>query len=358
MGAITIYKMNALIYRPAEGGAETALLEAACQHLVNDEDGTTYPSLYQRGAYFLSDVMQGEAYHLPETRRLDSGTLERLYRRDCMADIAAEFYIPQKGRKRKRTETRATRKRKTTTGIARSTHDSDSSQDSGLEGVRPDEANDIGVTHCLTSVPNTEASSHAGGIAVSSEERNELLVIMRQFPSDILQLAPSPRSGHDDSWLLLSSAERCQANVDIFKAHRFEEIFRQAQYKVLNEGEWYCLVFHRYFPPKGETNVQGLQNFPLAQYYRRWHLLLEQVDKPHSETLREIIFKWFDRLHWLPHPEVDRMWYTKKAGSKKTWVMVPEGELQNCPRLAVNPRHWNVRSGAGSSGELDLNTSM
>jgi hypothetical protein len=79
LGAIAIYMLNALIYRPAEGRAETALLEAACQHML-DENGSTYPSMYARGTYFLSDVIVGGTYNLPKTRIIDSNVLEHLYR--------------------------------------------------------------------------------------------------------------------------------------------------------------------------------------------------------------------------------------------------------------------------------------
>lgn len=48
LGALVIYRMNALIYRPAEGKAEEKLLHSACQHVLDGADGTR-PIMYGRG---------------------------------------------------------------------------------------------------------------------------------------------------------------------------------------------------------------------------------------------------------------------------------------------------------------------
>lgn len=102
MGAILAYQFNAIIYRPAEGRAEKVLLEAACQHIV-DESTCSYPILYNRGCYFLSDAVKADkSYHLPTVRRIDCAVLASLYRRDSFQDIEAEFCQSQT-RKRKKT---------------------------------------------------------------------------------------------------------------------------------------------------------------------------------------------------------------------------------------------------------------
>ena len=74
--------MNALIYRSAEGDAETASLEAASQH-VYDAKNFHPQSRYHRGkAYFLSDITTTHGgFLLPNVRRVESDVLLALYRR-------------------------------------------------------------------------------------------------------------------------------------------------------------------------------------------------------------------------------------------------------------------------------------
>lgn len=115
LGAIAAYQMNAIIYRPAEGRAETVLLEAACQHVI-EEDGRSRPSLYDRGCYFLSDIVETNgSYHLPTIRPIDSETLLSLYRRDSIEDIKAEFHVPQKRKKTGISNSKPPKRQKMTT---------------------------------------------------------------------------------------------------------------------------------------------------------------------------------------------------------------------------------------------------
>jgi hypothetical protein len=107
--------MNAIIYRPAEGRAETVLLEAACQHVI-EENGRSCPSLYDRGCYFLSDIVETNgSYHLPAIRPIDSETLLSLYHRDSIEDIKAEFHVPQKRKKAGTSNSAPFKRRKMTT---------------------------------------------------------------------------------------------------------------------------------------------------------------------------------------------------------------------------------------------------
>src|SRR3954470_11438302 len=101
LGAITIYQLNALIYRPGEGKAEKELLDAAFQHILrtNDSDGeedddNSEPIMYRRGLYFLSDIVSDKyCYRLPACRPLGGETLARLYRRPNIGAVEQEFNI-------------------------------------------------------------------------------------------------------------------------------------------------------------------------------------------------------------------------------------------------------------------------
>src|ERR1700683_2063974 len=92
LGALVTYQINALIYRPAEGGAETELLAAASQHIFDAKDSSSKPIMYDRGTFFWSDIVDDrEGFLLPNVRPVSSGSILALYRRDFMDDIEAEL---------------------------------------------------------------------------------------------------------------------------------------------------------------------------------------------------------------------------------------------------------------------------
>ncbi|KAG2063845.1 hypothetical protein BDR04DRAFT_946587, partial [Suillus decipiens] len=164
----------------------------------------------------------------------------------------------------------------------------------------------------------------------------ELSAIQRQFATDIFQLAPSPKLALNPSWVMLNPAQRMQAKVDIFHSLDLSHIFSQVQYRITSDADWDNLVFRRYFPAKGASTAKALQQFPSASYYRQWKALRDRLDENHAEIIQNHLKQWFDQLSWVPHPESDRMWSTKKGG--KGWIMLPPGEPRHCPRIAVNPR--------------------
>jgi hypothetical protein len=127
-------------------------------------------------------------------------------------------------------------------------------------------------------------------------------------------------------------------SIGLFQSTNFSSIFRQAQYKCVNNETWENLVFDRYFPRKGEAYREGLQGFPVARYYRGWSHLLGRVNIQRAEKIRGFVLNWFCKLWWLPFPESDRMWSTKETQltRKSGWIMVPSGQPQKCPRLAIN----------------------
>lgn len=93
LGALVTYQTNALLSRPEEGRAETALLQAACQHTLDSTTSETIPTMYQRGAYFVSDIVfeGGSAIGIPPVRPIDEPHLLICYARDFMADIEIEL---------------------------------------------------------------------------------------------------------------------------------------------------------------------------------------------------------------------------------------------------------------------------
>jgi hypothetical protein len=332
LGALVTYQINALIYRPAEGDVELALLEASCQHVPNDTDGlSTRPIMYGRGAFFMSDIINDAgAYQLPKARLVDTRVLLKLYKRYFMEDIEVEFEEPQIPNKPKHAHTtRPPKKRKTTHTF--NDHDtSDSDADDRVEGSieEPEKRRSKGST-----TPDTFRD-------LDSSITSELSAIKRQFASDIFQLAPAPKAALKQPWILLDSTQRERVKIDIFQSLNVGQVFGQAQYRVMSDTEWSDSIFGRYFPAKGASTANALQHFPFASYYRKWLALMKRLNEEDAEIFRKLVLTWFSKLNWLPHPESDRMWSTRKGG--RGWSMLPSGDPQNCPRLAVNPRfHGN-----------------
>jgi len=198
-----------------------------------------------------------------------------------------------------------------------------------------------------------ETPRNTGGTAASEFEElvvdprttSRLSDIKRCFASDIFQLAPNPKSNLERPWVLLDSTQKEQTKIHIFQSQDISRVFSQAQYRIMSGTDWNDLVFRRYFPVKGATMAKALQHFPFASYYMLWEALMNRLDEGKAKITRDHVLNWFDTLHWVPHPESDRMWSTREA-TGRSWVRVPPGPAQNCPRLAFNPRF---------GGELGLN---
>ena len=312
LAALAIYQINALIYRPADGRAEYALLEAACQHLPDKTgDSVTRPTLYSRGAYFLSDIMNEGIYCLPTVRPIGPTILAALYQRDNLADIEAEFNDRETDDEMAVAASKP-RKHKTTLELA---DDSDSDYEISSVGEVPTAA-----------------------IVEDPDVKNTIRKIMRQFPSDIFQLGPKRRVTEGSPWILLDREDAMNINIDMFQSLDFRMVFRQVQCQIVKPEFWYEQVFGRYFPQKGAARMIGLQHFPSATYYRLWGVLMSELDKESTEAIRKRLFCWFDEFLWVPYPDSDRMWSTKMMCGI-VWFRLPMGEPQPCPALAINPRH-------------------
>ena len=338
MGAIVAYQFNAIIYHPAEGRAESVLLEAACQHIV-DGNGCSYPSLYTQpeGCYFLSDVVKTDkSHHLPTVRPLDSAVLESLYRRDSIHNIEAKFLDYQTpGQKHKKTHlsiSHPLKRRKTTTNITKNTDDSEWTRDNldtdnMNDGSETGDGNGIGDEQADSEDTNMSAFRQLGEDLAASQSLAltqatghafpaAIQHIMRRFPADIFEHVPKRRTGDQIPWILPDMTAKQLSNIGLFKTFDLSGIFRMAQYKFVADKEWEILVFNRYFPPKGICHKAKLQHFSTAKYYQAWTALLEGIDIPRAEKLRGHFFIWFQKLWWVPFPEPDRMWIIRKIAKR------------------------------------------
>lgn len=337
LGALISYQINSLIYRPAEGRAESILLQASCQHVPASADGlTSRPIMYGRGTYFLSDIVNNTgAYQLPDNRPIEVDTILALYQRDFMEDIKVEFSQShaQSSWFRNPKSSELSRKRKTTHRLHGSDDESCSEMNGGVEeNVKEQDTRRSACWAAFDAPPRTPTAAPASIIS------NELSAIQRQFASDIFQLAPSPKLAPNSPWVLLDPAQRIHAKVDIFYSLDLHSVFSQVQYRFVSDHNWNNVVFRRYFPAKGTSMSKALQQFPSASYYRRWRALMDWLDEDDAKIIQNHhLTQWFDNLYWVPHPDSDRMWSTKKGSSRK-WTILPPGERRHCHRIAINPK--------------------
>lgn len=362
LGAITIYQINAVIYRPGEGKAEPYLLESCCQHTPGVVSGISVPIMYKRGLYFLSDlVLKSGTYHLPDTRPVDLWVLEALYRREGMARIESEFNpakavplsrkrqpvdgksrLSQMSKKQKafsvthpsdRTDAEEAQQglRKGRTGEISSSDSSDESSN-GKEGEPWGNEVRVEGRELAVEVVGHQASS----VGVKARRiQKDLASIKHTFAKDVLSCAPHPR-GKGSGWMLLSKTEQDSATLAVFASPDFGRVLRQVQCRKLDEENWRTLAFERYFPQ--QINEESpRQNFTSASYHKTWVSLLHTVDEKTISKITEEVYGWFKDLYWIPLPESDRMWTTKRTKEQSFWTMVPESDVRHlCPRIAIN----------------------
>jgi hypothetical protein len=329
LGAVVTYQINALIYRPAEGRAETELLAAASQHIRDAEDSSSKPIMYDRGTFFWSDIVDdSEGFLLPNVRPVSSGCILALYRREFMDDIDAELRESQSQRdnpdathtapRNPRRKEMLKRKRKTTSRVV-----------------------EENISDASDSNTSTEESTNMTSLTVASAPKVKdiggLTDLLQQFPSDVLQLVPNPKSSNEEPWCLLGKGDVSRAKVELFQNLDICRVFRLAQCTMVCADDWQAIVFKRYFPCKSFEPPKSLQHFPFAAYYRQWRNLLEAADEGAADAIRETVRVWFNKILWLPFPEGDRMWATRRANGSRQWQMVPAGaSVALSPRIAIN----------------------
>jgi hypothetical protein len=335
--------LNALIYRPAEGHAEEALINVSCQHLPvqaeeddSAEEGEPEPILYNRGLYFISDLNNDRnCYRLPAVRNVEVAILATLYRRQDLNAIKNEFNIMYEGMgKNAAHKTRIHNRRPKTLDIRYAIRleeeepdvDAEPPFDLAEQGVR------VRPEHRMAG---PDVRRRGGPEAEEGENDPDQIVanIFRQLPSDIFQKAPNRKLRTKPGYTLLSADEQTTVKVDIFRSLDFTRIFDKIQYRVVDESTWKLVLFPRYFPARGQLPPD--QNFRGALYYKNWVKLINRLDGAGVELIRDTLWDRFAQFLWLPHGGSDRMWATKVMKAKD-WVMLPAEPREPCPQIAIN----------------------
>ncbi len=348
LASVTVYMMNAVMYRPSERPAEQELAKA-CAYWYDpnadpedeenagaevDEDNMV-PCLEPRGVYFICAIVRdrgGGYLRLPADRTIDPFQLGLMYgqtggfpaAQQAVSGMALGL-------------SRLSRSNRERTNNRRPTQEVTLLQEPVLHDFG---LQDRGVRRQRRLQMTGDDVDNLGGFEDLEPERpldGVFSKIWAQFPSDIIQCAPNFRSRLAPSRLTMSLAERQAANEEVFKSVTALP-FQAAYIRILSEDEWKDMMFPRYYPPKGKPIAPNLQNFRNAQYFRDYLAELDSLTTRSSNIVRLLLKEKFLGLLWVPHASTDRMWDTKARHNTNGWLRYPEDLTGPAVNIAVNRR--------------------
>jgi hypothetical protein len=347
LGAILIYMLNALNYRPAEGQRETELTQTCCWNAYkdsvivvdsDDQDADPVPVMLVYGLYFISGVTRQDdaTLRMGGANTVSSECIERLYnvRRDRDLNVAFRIKASNSQRANPRTENR----RKDPVDVRLVAEQGELvAQDTPLA--------DLGIT--LKPLPR----AHGADIRAffrnqvddgegRQEERIDDVVarIWRQFPYDLFENAPNHRHIDQGSYLLLSVQQRQESTFKVFQTTDLRKLFSRVVVKIVSPDKWQETEFRRYFPDKGFVAPKRLQNFPRMLYFQEWNTLMQNLTSEEAKLIRLTFWERFKTFKWLPLTESDRLWTTKlvKMTPHAEWIHLPQNDQKPVVRIGLN----------------------
>ncbi|KAI9442772.1 hypothetical protein H4582DRAFT_2055158 [Lactarius indigo] len=278
LGAILIYMLNAINYRPAEASHYSK--ELLCEW----EEVTVLPWIPFAWLYGIADEQ----------------------------DFNIRFNVKSwHGNSQERNKNRIQNRRKHPVDIRHVVADEElKAQDRTLS--------DQGIAMMPLPQEADQTDEGQGG----SESIDDIIArIWRQFPYDLLENAPN-RSGKE-------------ATTKIFKNTDLWRLFSRVVVKVVSPKDWENLQFRRFFPSKGFVPPTRFQNFPYMLYFQLWNTLMERLTEDDSKIVRRSIWKEFRTFQWLPLTDTDRVWNTKKVTGPQ-WTHLPFDDNKPVVRIALN----------------------
>ena len=347
LGAILIYMMNAINYRPAEGHAEKELTRTCCWNRYqghsdsdisgdSDEDVVLAPVLLEHGLYFVSGVtlQQEVALRMGGGDAVSMDSITRLYSITDEHDLNVSFNVKTwHGNPKERCQNRIQNRRKGPVDIRHVVDDEElKAQNRTLaeQGIvmmpLPQEAG--------PDITNPDVYQMDEG-QDGQEGIDDIIARMwRQFPYDLFENAPNPRSNREASHLLMPQQEREEATIEVFKSTDLRRMFSRVVIKVVNAKDWQGLQFRRFFPCKGFVPPTRFQNFPYMRYFQEWNGLMERLSEKDAKVVRELMWTEFKTFQWLPLTDTDRVWNTKKVTGPQ-WTHLPFDDKKPVVRIAL-----------------------
>jgi hypothetical protein len=359
LGAICIYMSNASFTRPAEGFGWEDLIEISCQQVLedpdddaDDEDAPTVPILYDRGTYFICDIVLNRNpafFRMPVQRTFDADSMARIYHKTSVDDIRASFTwstapLSKRLPNPDRTQNRKKRKTRDVDDI-REPDRQRLRLDTEIRGVRIKPAvrlvgRDVDL-HVIDGGDEREFNG-AGDNEQGERTVNERAAkIYEQFFLDIIEEAPNRRSAELGSYLTIPVDMRGElARPELLQTAELP--FELAQYCVCTPEQWE-MHFDRLFPVSATAAARspGRQNYGKCTYYSDYLALARVISVKSLAKTRRALRVEFDKLVWVPYTQWDRIWSTRKMDTS-SWKALPSG-TKGGPLIGINPRRARER---------------
>ena len=349
LGAVLIYMLNALNYRPAEGQRETELAETCCWNrylddtdsdiVDSDEDHDPVPVMLDYGLYFLSGVylQAGTALRMGAGDSVSMDCITSLYKVRNDQDLKIAFHMKTwNGNPQLRNKNRTQNRRKVPVDVRLvATREELVAFDTPLS--------DLGIKALILPqeagpdiVPRHEDHMDEEEDNAPENIDSTLTRIWRQFPYDLFENAPNHRSNRQGSHLLLSEEQRREATIEVFRDIDLSQLFSRVLVKIVTPGNWEALQFKRYFPPKGFDPPTRLQNFPRMRYFQEWNTLMDSLSSRDVKVVRDSFWETFKTFKWLPLTDTDRVWNTKKVKGTNECIHLPYDDHKPVVRIGLN----------------------
>ena len=350
VGAILIYMLNALNYRPAEGRRETELTQTCCWNLYpddtdsdvvdSDEDEDPVPVMLDFGLYFISGV------HLRKEKALQMGrgdtvsmdSIASLYKVHNDLDLQIAFN-PKTSHAHpdRRNRNRVQNHRE----IPADLHLVASNEElMAQDTLHPNLGTRAHIEHQEEALDiQVRLEDHMDeDETVQEESVNDVISrIWWRFPYDLFENAPDCRSNQQGSHLLLSEQQRSEATIEVFRDTDLSALFSRVVVKKVGAHNWENLEFKRYFPEKGYRPPTRLQNFPRMRYFQEWNTLMDTLSQDNADIVRASVWKIFQTFKWLPLTDADRVWNTRRVKKPaKEWIHLPHDDNKPVVQIALN----------------------
>lgn len=347
--AILTLMLNALNVRPSEGQAERELTAKCCQQIPDEyieeehEDdyanytGETVPVLYRKGLYNIAGIIlsQGDS-RIHFLIDATDGTLAFMFGEESVAAIQSNFDNAIYTAKRSGASlNRVPNKRLRTYEVRPEDYDEDERPDFSLAqaGVKVMP----GRTLVGRDVDHLRAANIPLPLSDPRSVDEQVTTIWMQFVADIFSKAPNKKHDTEGSHLLLTQEQRLNATDGLLKTTDLREIFACVQVKTVSIQDWDKYVFTRLFPDKHSRIPAKVQNYKNCVYWQNWRSLMNRMSETDAFVTRQRVQARFNTLSWVPAPDTDRIWQTKRD-ERLAYKPADARTRGPCPHIVLNPR--------------------
>ena len=345
LGAVVIWVMNSLIFRPGEQRWDQVVIPASAAYEGEDvpedadeeelaelvAEGRAGPMLEDRGCYFVGAVEWDRGvFRCPIVRELSGEEYALIYHTGTMDQLAQIFkQSHQKKQTKERLQQRPQRRR---VRLPRDGGRYSPQRDVvfGLEeaGVT------MGPSVVLRGRDVEEQGMRRANVVGEMTVDVRVNKIWQQFLRDLMRVASVGREG---PYSLLSEAEVEEVTERLYQESELP--FREAIVKTVEPTTWDVTLFGLYFPTRrmSEGDRGRRQHYNNCGWWIAWNNLVDQIGERDVEIVRDGLLGGFRQLAWLPYSTSDRIWATGKK-EKGRYVKLPEGSTQAAVKIALNAR--------------------